>query len=130
MPGNWKRRAAWSVALVLFGAGLAWFLWPKPIAADLADITRGPMGVTVDDEGKTRVRHVYTVSAPIAGKVLRISHPYGQHGISLHAADRAKLSRRALPRRAAGHADGRRRLGHIGGCGNPAHRGGIGVRAQ
>ncbi len=75
MPGDWKRRAAWSVALVLFGAGLAWFLWPKPIAADLADVTRGPMEVTVDDEGKTRVRHVYTVSAPIAGKVLRISPP-------------------------------------------------------
>ena len=33
------------------------------------------MEVTVDDEGKTRVRHVYTVSAPIAGKVLRISPP-------------------------------------------------------
>src|SRR5947207_4265774 len=75
MPGNWKRRAAWSVALALFGAGLAWFLWPRPIAADLADVTRGPMEVTVDDEGKTRVRHVYTVSAPIAGKVLRISPP-------------------------------------------------------
>ena len=33
------------------------------------------MEVTVDDEGKTRVRHVYTVSAPIAGKALRISGP-------------------------------------------------------
>jgi HlyD family secretion protein len=31
--------------------------------------------VTIDDEAKTRVRHVYTVSAPIAGKVLRISPP-------------------------------------------------------
>jgi HlyD family secretion protein len=33
------------------------------------------MEVTVDDEGKTRVRHVYTVSAPIAGRALRISPP-------------------------------------------------------
>jgi HlyD family secretion protein len=48
------------------------------------------MQVTVDDEGKTRVRHVYTVSAPIAGKVLRISHPPGAHEVSLHVGDLVK----------------------------------------
>ena len=42
------------------------------------------MQVSVDDEGKTRVRHVYTVSAPIAGKVLRISRPPGAHDVSIH----------------------------------------------
>jgi HlyD family secretion protein len=35
------------------------------------------MEVTVDDEAKTRVRHIYTVSAPIAGKVLRTSREVG-----------------------------------------------------
>jgi HlyD family secretion protein len=46
------------------------------------------MEVTVDDEGKTEVRHVYTVSAPIAGKVLRISHPPGEdEAISRHVGD-------------------------------------------
>jgi HlyD family secretion protein len=45
------------------------------------------MEVTVDDDGKTEVRHVYTVSAPIAGKVLRISHPTGEEGISRHVGD-------------------------------------------
>ncbi|GLH80683.1 hypothetical protein SSBR45G_55920 [Bradyrhizobium sp. SSBR45G] len=29
----------------------------------------------------------YTVSAPIAGKVLRISHPLGEHGPSRHVGD-------------------------------------------
>ena len=57
------------------------------MAVDLATVTRGKMAVTIDDEGKTRVRHVYTVSAPIAGKVLRISHPFGDHGISRHVGD-------------------------------------------
>jgi HlyD family secretion protein len=60
------------------------FAWPRPIPVDLATVTKGPMEVTVDDEGKTRVRHVYTVSAPIAGKVLRISRPNGAKGISVH----------------------------------------------
>jgi HlyD family secretion protein len=35
------------------------------------------MEITVDDEAKTRVRHVYTVSAPLAGKVLRTSRHVG-----------------------------------------------------
>ena len=30
---------------------------------------------------------ICTVSAPIAGKVLRISHPFGDHGISRHVGD-------------------------------------------
>jgi HlyD family secretion protein len=45
------------------------------------------MEVTVDDEAKTRIRHIYTVSAPIAGKVLRISHPFANHGLSVHVGD-------------------------------------------
>jgi HlyD family secretion protein len=45
------------------------------------------MEVTIDDDGKTEVRHVYTVSAPIAGKVLRISHPAGGEGVSRHVGD-------------------------------------------
>ena len=45
------------------------------------------MDVTVDDEAKTRVRHIYTVSAPVAGRVLRISNPEGSHLVSLHVGD-------------------------------------------
>ena len=67
--------------------GLVWFAWPRPVSVDLATVTRGKMEVTIDDEGKTRVRHIYTVSAPIAGNVMRISHPLGDHGISLHVGD-------------------------------------------
>jgi HlyD family secretion protein len=66
---------------------LVWFAWPRPVAVDLATLTQGPMEVTVDDEAKTRVRHIYTVSAPIAGKVLRISQPFGTQGISVHVGD-------------------------------------------
>ena len=64
------KRAVWTAVFGLALAGLAWFAWPQPIPVDLATVSRGPMEVTVDDDGKTEVRHVYTVSAPIAGKVL------------------------------------------------------------
>ena len=82
-------------ALVAAAAVLvaAWFAWPRPVGVDLATVARGPMEVTVNDDGKTRVRHVYTVSAPIAGKVLRISHPLGSEGtFSRHVGDEVKAN--------------------------------------
>jgi HlyD family secretion protein len=71
----WMKRTLGIAALTILGAGAVWFAWPRPIAVDLATLAKGPMEVTIDDEAKTRVRHVYTVSAPIAGNVLRISPP-------------------------------------------------------
>jgi HlyD family secretion protein len=74
---NWIKRIIGIAGLSLVIAGLAWFAWPQPILVDLATVAKGPIEVTVDDDGKTHVRHIYTVSAPVAGQVLRISHPMG-----------------------------------------------------
>ena len=87
MQAIWIKRAGGALAGGLVIAGVLWFAWPRPIAVDIAAVTKGPMEVTIDDEGKTRVRHVYIVSAPIAGKVLRISHPAGNPRMSLHVGD-------------------------------------------
>jgi len=91
MPVITPRHAATAGVAVLTVLAVAWFAWPRPIPIDIASVTKGPMAVTVDDEGKTRVRHVYTVSAPISGKVLRISHPFGAvHPVSIHIGDEVK----------------------------------------
>jgi HlyD family secretion protein len=87
MRETWAKRARWAFALGTTLAGLVWFAWPRPIAVDIAIVTNGPMEVTVDDEARTRIRHIYTVYAPIAGKVLRLSHPFGVQGISVHVGD-------------------------------------------
>jgi HlyD family secretion protein len=42
------------------------------VPVDLAEVKRGPLTVTVEEEGKTRVRERYLVSAPVAGYVRRI----------------------------------------------------------
>lgn len=92
MPTSWRKRAVWGLVSALIVIGLAWFAWPKPIPADFATVSKEPMEVTVDDEGKTHVRHIYTVSAPIAGKVLRISHPSAEHSISIHVGDQVRAA--------------------------------------
>jgi HlyD family secretion protein len=87
MPPNWTKRIIGIAGLGVIAAGLAWFAWPRPVLVDIAKVASGPIEVTVDDDGKSHVRHVYTVSAPVAGKVLRISHPMGERGPSLHVGD-------------------------------------------
>ncbi|BBC00211.1 MULTISPECIES: efflux RND transporter periplasmic adaptor subunit [Bradyrhizobium] len=87
MPAKWAKRIIGGALLAAIAGGLAWFAWPRPALVDLATVAKGPIEVTADDDGKTHVRHVYTVSAPIAGKVLRISHPLGEQGPSLHVGD-------------------------------------------
>ena len=60
---------------------IGWAMWPKPATVELAELRKGPLLVTVDEEGKTRIKDVFTVSAPITGKLVRLS---------LEAGDRVK----------------------------------------
>jgi HlyD family secretion protein len=87
MSAGWTKRIVSIVVVGLIAAGVIWFAWPRPLPVDLATVAKGQIEVTADDDGKTHVRHIYTVSAPIAGKVLRISHPLGEQGPSLHVGD-------------------------------------------
>ena len=63
------------IIAILAGLGIVvlivWALWPQPVPVDMAAIKTGPIEVTVEDEGVTRIREVYTVSAPILGRMLR-----------------------------------------------------------
>lgn len=47
-------------------------LKPTAVEVDLATVTQGAIRVTVDQDGKTRIREKYVVSAPLAGRLLRI----------------------------------------------------------
>lgn len=69
---KWLRRVGPVAVALIVLAGIVWGLWPRPVEVDLAEVTRGPMRVTVDEEGKTRIRERYVVSAPLAGSLLRI----------------------------------------------------------
>ncbi|MDJ0743847.1 MAG: HlyD family efflux transporter periplasmic adaptor subunit [Xenococcaceae cyanobacterium MO_167.B27] len=46
---------------------------PSPIPVDVAEVKRANVQVTVDEEGETRIRKRYTVSAPVDGRLARIN---------------------------------------------------------
>ncbi len=54
-------------------AGLGYAFMPRPVEVDLVKVERGTVRVTVDEDGKTRIREKYVVSAPLNGRILRIN---------------------------------------------------------
>ena len=65
------------LAVAGVAAALYFAFQPQPQEADFAAATCGRLQVTLDEEGQTRVRDRYVVSAPLAGRVLRIHHEPG-----------------------------------------------------
>lgn len=60
-----------ALGIALFG-GLAYVSFrPDPVPVDLTEVTIGPMEVTIDADGMTRIRDIYEVAAPISGTALR-----------------------------------------------------------
>lgn len=72
MLAKWGKRAIGLVALALIVAAAVYALMPQPVPVDVAIIDRGPLEVTIDEEGVARIRDVFRVSAPVAGKVDRL----------------------------------------------------------
>ena len=60
------------VALAL-ALAVAWAFAPRPVEVELATVTQGPFETTIDEDGKTRLADRYVVSAPLAGKLARIT---------------------------------------------------------
>ena len=73
----WRRASFWAALGAPLVVGLVVAFWPKPVPVDLVPVSLGPLIVTVDDEGETRVRDVFVVSAPVAGRSLRIESEVG-----------------------------------------------------
>ncbi|MFN7950102.1 MAG: HlyD family efflux transporter periplasmic adaptor subunit [bacterium] len=68
-----KRRALLAIGITGLAAVIGYAFVPQPAPVDAAKVGRGPMRVTVDDEGKTRVVDRFVVHAPIAGRLRRVS---------------------------------------------------------
>ncbi|MGY6554763.1 MAG: efflux RND transporter periplasmic adaptor subunit [Wenzhouxiangella sp.] len=69
-----KQKKRWILPLVgvVLIVGLVLALRPSPQPVSVAEVTVGRFVESVDEEGQTRLRNTYTVSAPIAGFLLRV----------------------------------------------------------
>lgn len=71
----------WSALGVLAIVVVVYILRPEPIWVDLATVQRGPMEVTILEEGKTRVKDRYVVSSPVTGYLHRVELDVGDQVI-------------------------------------------------
>ena len=70
---RWLPYAGAALLLGLIVAGL----WPKPVPVETTKVVTGDLRTTVNEEGKTRIRHRFVVSAPVAGQLRRIPFKAG-----------------------------------------------------
>jgi HlyD family secretion protein len=66
-----------AVGAVAIVAAVALSFRPRPVAVEASRVERGPLLVTVEAEGVSRVMDRFVVSAPIAGLARRIPHEVG-----------------------------------------------------
>jgi HlyD family secretion protein len=72
---TWIARAAAIVALV---GGIGWALRPRPIIVETAQAAFGGLEATVTAEGRTRVKDLFVVAAPVDGELERIAVRAGE----------------------------------------------------
>jgi HlyD family secretion protein len=72
-----RRRIFIITVAVIIVLAVAYGFMPKPLPVDVAQALRGPMRVTIDEEGKTRVRDRFVISAPVAGYLRRLELEVG-----------------------------------------------------
>ncbi|KAA2284619.1 efflux RND transporter periplasmic adaptor subunit [Arenimonas fontis] len=72
LSAHTRTRLAWSLVLLVLAAWVAWAWAPRPRELPVARIERGPLLVTVLDQGVTRARELYAIAAPVTGTLERI----------------------------------------------------------
>jgi HlyD family secretion protein len=63
-------------ALIIAGL-LLWGFWPQPVPVEAVAVKRGPLTVTIEEEGRTRVIDRYVISAPVDGVACRVQLDVG-----------------------------------------------------
>lgn len=71
------KRVLMTLAAVAAAVLVALAFRPKPVEVDAAGVVKGPLQVTVDEDGETRAHDRFTLAAPIAGRLSRIEFHEG-----------------------------------------------------
>jgi HlyD family secretion protein len=68
---RWIKRLLGLLVLTGLVGGIVYAFLPKPVPVDFGRVTRGVLQVAVEEDGRTRIKDRYIVSAPLAGKLDR-----------------------------------------------------------
>ena len=69
---RWLKNLRLWAAVIILGGIVAMAMWPDAIEVDIVPVERRGMQVTIDEEGETRVRDRFIVSAPVGGRLQRV----------------------------------------------------------
>jgi HlyD family secretion protein len=89
-----RTRLAAAAAGIAALALLAWSFTPRPVAVETAAATAGRFEQGIEEDGRTRLKERYTVSAPVAARLLRITL---KEGDSVRAGDPVAALVPAMP---------------------------------
>lgn len=76
------RESLWLAAGLLVVVLVVFAILPQPVMVDVGKVVRGPIEKIIHGEGKSRVRENYVVSAPLAGRLLRIESEPGDRVVA------------------------------------------------
>ncbi len=68
---NFGKAVPW-LGVALVAGLLIQGLRPKPLPVEIGKVSRGSLAVSVLEEGKTRIRHRFTISPPVSGFLQRV----------------------------------------------------------
>ncbi|MBZ5644444.1 MAG: efflux transporter periplasmic adaptor subunit, partial [Acidobacteriia bacterium] len=67
-----RRRVFWLIAAIAIVAAIVFALIPSSLLVEAGRVSAGSLQVTLDQEGETRARDRFVISAPVSGHLLRI----------------------------------------------------------
>jgi HlyD family secretion protein len=82
MTAHLRRIVFWGIPVLALVLALAFAFRPRPIDVDFALVERGPLVATVAEEGETRIKDIFILSAPIRGRALRIEIEEGDEVVA------------------------------------------------
>ncbi len=75
----YRRIALWTILALIVAAGIAYAFRPRPVAVDLMIAVKAPFVVGITEQGETRVRDIFRLSAPVTGRNQRIELDVGDY---------------------------------------------------
>jgi HlyD family secretion protein len=85
---------AWIATGLAAAAALAWAFWPRPVEVEAALARQARFEQAVEEDGRTRLKDRYTISAPVAARLERIAL---REGDAIRAGDTVAVLRPVLP---------------------------------